>query len=45
MFAVVAGVLFASFDSDEYRLRWGGDWDMDGTTTDQSLWIGDTLKW
>jgi peptidoglycan L-alanyl-D-glutamate endopeptidase CwlK len=46
-FAVIAGVLFAAAndlqqgrpesEAAKYRLRWGGDWDMDGSTTDQSF--------
>ncbi len=36
-FAVVAGVFFAAAKEHEVTLRWGGDWDMDGSTEDQSL--------
>lgn len=45
MFALIAGIFFAVFDqlqiegeiSNQILLRWGGDWDMDGSTTDQKL--------
>lgn len=36
-FAVVAGVWFAAAKECDVILRWGGDWDMDGLTTDQTL--------
>jgi len=36
-FALVAGVFFAAAQELGVRLRWGGDWDMDGLTTDQSF--------
>jgi peptidoglycan L-alanyl-D-glutamate endopeptidase CwlK len=36
-FAVVAGVFFAAAKEHEVTLRWGGDWDMDGSTEDQTL--------
>ncbi len=42
-FAVMAGRLFQIadelYDSGEitHKLRWGGDWDKDGSTTDQSF--------
>ena len=35
IFALIAGVFFAS--AQPGQLRWGGDWDGDGTTTDQTL--------
>ena len=34
-FAVLAGVFFAV--AGDIKLRWGGDWDMDGLTTDQTF--------
>jgi len=46
LFAVVAGVLFTGFNvlraadpafGSGYVLRWGGDWDRDGLTTDQTF--------
>lgn len=37
MFCVVAGVFFAAAKREGITLRWGGDWDMDGSTMDQSL--------
>jgi peptidoglycan L-alanyl-D-glutamate endopeptidase CwlK len=45
-FAVIAGVWFASFAAireehptfaEGYVLRWGGDWDRDGSTRDQTF--------
>lgn len=36
-FAMVAGVFFAAAKDLGVTLRWGGDWDMDGSTTDQSF--------
>jgi len=36
-FALVAGVFFAAAIQLEVKLRWGGDWDMDGHTTDQTF--------
>lgn len=36
-FAVVAGVFFAAAKEREVTLRWGGDWDMDGSTEDQTF--------
>jgi hypothetical protein len=45
-FAVIAGVFFASFAALKYanpnyaegwELRWGGDWDRDGATRDQTF--------
>ena len=35
IFALIAGVFFAS--AGPGQLRWGGDWDGDGTTSDQTL--------
>ena len=35
IFALIAGVMFAC--AQPGQLRWGGDWDGDGTTTDQTL--------
>ncbi len=39
MFAVVAGVFLAcgGIRARPVKLRWGGDWDGDGKTTDQTL--------
>jgi peptidoglycan L-alanyl-D-glutamate endopeptidase CwlK len=37
IFAVVAGCFFAAAKSLGYTIRWGGDWDSDGQTTDQTL--------
>lgn len=36
-FAVVAGVFLSVGIAQEIPLRWGGDWDMDGSTEDQTL--------
>lgn len=36
-FAVIAGVMMAAAKSHGKTLRWGGDWDMDGSTKDQSF--------
>jgi peptidoglycan L-alanyl-D-glutamate endopeptidase CwlK len=47
IFAVVAGCFIAAANNLEYKLRWGGDWDSDGTTTDQTLmdWGHLEMKW
>lgn len=47
MFAVVAGVFMAAAKELGYKLRWGGDWDMDGQTTDQKFmdWGHIELVW
>ena len=37
IFAVIAGVLFACADELDTKVRWGGDWDSDGSTEDQTL--------
>ena len=37
LFALVAGCYFAAATELGVRLRWGGDWDMDGLTTDQTF--------
>lgn len=37
LFAMLAGVFFAAADHVGARLRWGGDWDLDGLTTDQTF--------
>ena len=37
IFAVVAGCFMAAAELLGHTLRWGGDWDSDGTTTDQTL--------
>lgn len=36
-FAVIGGILLASSRELGYNMRYGGDWDMDGLTTDQTL--------
>jgi hypothetical protein len=36
-FAIVGGILLAIAKDLGYNLRYGGDWDMDGQTTDQTL--------
>lgn len=36
-FALVAGVFFAAASELGVILRWGGDWDMDGLTIDQTF--------
>jgi peptidoglycan L-alanyl-D-glutamate endopeptidase CwlK len=37
IFAVIAGCLISAANELGYTLRWGGDWDSDGQTTDQTL--------
>lgn len=37
LFALIAGVFFAEASDLNVKLRWGGDWDMDGLTTDQTF--------
>ena len=37
IFAVIAGCFFAAANTLGYRIRWGGDWDSDGSTKDQTL--------
>lgn len=37
MFALIAGLMFAAAKEQGVRLRWGGDWSMDGSTLDQTL--------
>ena len=37
LFAVVAGVFISVAKPLGIKLRWGGDWDMDGLTTDQTF--------
>ena len=37
IFACVAGVFMATAIDMGYTLRWGGDWDSDGSTSDQTL--------
>ena len=37
IFAVIAGCFFAAADACGATLRWGGDWDSDGSTKDQTL--------
>ena len=36
-FAVIGGILLAGADLLGYNMIYGGDWDMDGQTTDQTL--------
>ena len=36
-FAVIAGVMMSVAKRMGHTLRWGGDWDMDGRTTDQTF--------
>lgn len=47
MFALIAGCMFAAAGILGYKIRWGGDWDMDGLTTDQSFmdWGHIELVW
>lgn len=35
MFCVLAGVMYAAAYQRGVRLRWGGDWDRDNSTTDE----------
>ena len=37
IFAVIYGVIAACAEEEGVRLRWGGDWDSDGSTRDQTL--------
>lgn len=37
LFAFIAGVFFSAAEDLGTKLRWGGDWDMDGLTTDQTF--------
>jgi peptidoglycan L-alanyl-D-glutamate endopeptidase CwlK len=37
IFALIAGVYIAAAKEYSITLRWGGDWDSDGHTTDQTL--------
>ena len=37
IFAVIAGCFFAAAAGEGATIRWGGDWDTDGSTTDQTL--------
>jgi hypothetical protein len=36
-FAIIGGILLAASRELKYNMRYGGDWDMDGLTTDQRL--------
>jgi len=47
IFAVIAGCFMAAANRLGYLLRWGGDWDSDGTTTDQTLmdWGHIEMNW
>lgn len=37
IFAVIAGCFFAAASECGVTIRWGGDWDSDGSTKDQTL--------
>lgn len=37
LFCVLAGVMFAAAKERGVEIRWGGDWDGDGSTADQTL--------
>ena len=37
IFAIIAGCFFAAADELDVLIRYGGDWDTDGSTKDQSL--------
>lgn len=37
IFAVIAGCMMAAAEDLGYRIRWGGDWNGDGSTKDQTL--------
>ena len=37
LFCVIAGCFFAAAAELAIKIRWGGDWDMDGSTMDQTL--------
>jgi peptidoglycan L-alanyl-D-glutamate endopeptidase CwlK len=37
IFAVIAGCMFAAATQQRLGIRWGGDWDGDGSTRDQKL--------
>lgn len=37
LFSVIAGVMFAAAAVQKQIIRWGGDWDMDASTTDQTF--------
>jgi peptidoglycan L-alanyl-D-glutamate endopeptidase CwlK len=47
MFAVIAGCFFCAAGLVGEKLRWGGDWDMDGSTKDQTFmdWGHIEIKW
>jgi peptidoglycan L-alanyl-D-glutamate endopeptidase CwlK len=47
IFAVVAGCFASAAITLGYRLRWGGDWDSDGKTTDQTFmdWGHIEMNW
>lgn len=47
IFAVIAGCFIAAARNFGHTIRWGGDWDMDGQTTDQRLmdWGHIEIKW
>lgn len=36
-FVLLAGVVFAAAAEEGVRIRWGGDWDMDGAQLDESF--------
>lgn len=37
LFAVVAGIFFAAAQKLDMKIRWGGDWNMNGLTLDQTF--------
>ena len=37
IFAVIAGVMLAVAEQTNIKIRWGGDWNSDGSTKDQTL--------
>ena len=37
IFSFIAGVFHAAAAEHDVRLRWGGDWDMDGSSRDQKF--------
>jgi len=37
IFAIIAGCFFAAASELDYKIRYGGDWDSDGSTKDQTL--------
>lgn len=37
IFSVIAGIIMAAATEKEVTIRWGGDWDSDGSSRDQSF--------